>query len=63
MVRAAGEHGNNRQRCNYAIISATRMSWREIFIGKMQRREGDSHSIETARLGMCGSRGQTDMAG
>lgn len=29
------------------------MSWREIFIGKMQRREDDSHSIETQLAPEC----------
>ena len=41
------------QGCNYAIISATWMSWKEIFIGKMQRREDDSHSIETQIAPEC----------
>ena len=30
------------------------MSWREIFIGKMQRREDESHSIETQLAPECG---------
>lgn len=52
------------QGCNPAIISATGISLRDVFIGKKQRREDDSHHSLKTQLApeMCGSRGQTDVA-